>query len=374
VTPPYVYFFPLDTDPGWTRSGEWAFGCPAGLGGSFGSPDPSSGATGTNVFGVDLNGDYSTAVGGPWYLTAGPFDFSGYTNVTLYFQRWLNADYSMFAPATIDVSSNGTAWTQIYINDFNEVSTTWSNCQYDISSEADRQATVYVRWGYRVAAMAGPVSGWNIDDIGLMGTSINPSYTVTFDTQGGTVASPASVIVTNGSTYGTLAGTARAGYTFDGWWTGASGTGAQITSATTVGITAAQILYAKWITANTSQGTPCLWLDHYGLVAGGNYEAAALADEDEDGFAAWQEYIAGSNPTNSQSFFSVSSFDTPAGRSVIRWSAVTGRVYGVYWTTNLMNSFQPLVTNIVWPQASYTDTVNDAESRSFYKINVRLAP
>jgi uncharacterized repeat protein (TIGR02543 family) len=199
-------------------------------------------------------------------------------------------------------------------------------------------------------------------------------YTVTFDAQGGAAASPVSMTVTNGATYGTLAATARSGYAFGGWWTGAGGTGSEVTSATTVTITAAQTLYAKWTVLNTSQGTPCPWLDQYGLVSGTNYEAAALADTDGDGFAAWQEYIAGSNPTNGQSFFNVSSFAVPSGGAVIRWSAVTGRVYGIHWATNLLNGFQPLETNIVWPQASYTDTVHNAEFRSFYKVKVQPAP
>jgi uncharacterized repeat protein (TIGR02543 family) len=71
------------------------------------------------------------------------------------------------------------------------------------------------------------------------------TYTVTFNANGGTDASPASKDVTYGATYGTLATTTRAGYTFNGWFTAASG-GAQVTSATTVAITAAQTLYAQW--------------------------------------------------------------------------------------------------------------------------------
>jgi uncharacterized repeat protein (TIGR02543 family) len=76
--------------------------------------------------------------------------------------------------------------------------------------------------------------------------TVNAVSTVSFDAQGGTTPVPASTIVTNGLTYGTLAATARAGYTFAGWWTGAGGTGTQVTSGTTVTITAAQTLYANW--------------------------------------------------------------------------------------------------------------------------------
>lgn len=84
-----IYGENMDTNPGWTTEGQWAFGTPTGQGGTEnGYPDPVSGATGANVYGVNLNGDYSTAVGGPYYLTAGPFDCSEYVNVGLAFQRW----------------------------------------------------------------------------------------------------------------------------------------------------------------------------------------------------------------------------------------------------------------------------------------------
>ena len=47
----------LDTDPGWTTSGQWAFGVPQGAGGDNGN-DPAAGVTGPNVYGYILAGDY----------------------------------------------------------------------------------------------------------------------------------------------------------------------------------------------------------------------------------------------------------------------------------------------------------------------------
>jgi uncharacterized repeat protein (TIGR02543 family) len=76
--------------------------------------------------------------------------------------------------------------------------------------------------------------------------TVNAISTVTFDAQGGTTPVPLSATVTNGLTYSSLAATTRAGYTFAGWWTGTGGTGTEVTSGTTVTISAAQTLYAKW--------------------------------------------------------------------------------------------------------------------------------
>ena len=74
------------------------------------------------------------------------------------------------------------------------------------------------------------------------------SYTVTFNANGGTCTTT-SKSVTYASSYGTLPTPTRTGYTFDGWFTAASG-GTQVTSGTFVEITSAQTLYAQW-TANT---------------------------------------------------------------------------------------------------------------------------
>ncbi len=87
------------------------------------------------------------------------------------------------------------------------------------------------------------------------------SYTVTFDGQSGSTPTPSSLSATYGSTYGTLATTSRAGYTFDGWWTGTGGNGLQITTSTGISITTDQTVYAKWtanqntITFNANGGT-----------------------------------------------------------------------------------------------------------------------
>ena len=167
-----LYAFPLDSDPGWSRQGQWAFGHPLGQGGlSRGSPDPTNGATGTNVFGVNLSGDYSLTVGGPYYLITGPLNFGGCANVTLQFQRWLNTDYQSRVTDTVEVSSNGTVWSQVFINGTTAITqSAWSNCQYNISAIADNQTNVFVRWGYRiVSSRARAYSGWNIDDISFLG-------------------------------------------------------------------------------------------------------------------------------------------------------------------------------------------------------------
>lgn len=74
------------------------------------------------------------------------------------------------------------------------------------------------------------------------------TYTVTFNANGGTTPT-ASKSVTYDSTYDTLPTPTRTGYTFNGWYTAASG-GTKITSSTKVTITTAQTLYAQWTPIN----------------------------------------------------------------------------------------------------------------------------
>ncbi|MBN2055681.1 hypothetical protein JW905_12200, partial [bacterium] len=84
-----VFTEDLSADPGWTISGgAWAWGQPTGQGGEHGSPDPTSGHTGQNVYGYNLNGDYVNYM--PQYsLTTPAIDCSEGQAVQLSFWRWL---------------------------------------------------------------------------------------------------------------------------------------------------------------------------------------------------------------------------------------------------------------------------------------------
>ena len=94
---------------------------------------------------------------------------------------------------------------------------------------------------------------WNDDDrkfyADLTAQWTTNKYTVTFDANGGDEPVPATKEVTYDSPYGELATCTRTGYTFNGWYTAASG-GTKIEPSTVVRITKEQTLYAQW-TAKT---------------------------------------------------------------------------------------------------------------------------
>lgn len=166
-----IYYFPLNATPGWSVDGEWQFGVPTGNGGtSLGYPDPYGGYSGTNAYGVDLNGDFTIAVGEPNYLSAGPFDCSGFENMKLAFARWLNTDLPSYIHNTIQASNDGLIWETVWENAAEVTDSTWNLVEYDISAVADNQSLLYIRWGYEILDdRAFLSSGWNIDDIQLRG-------------------------------------------------------------------------------------------------------------------------------------------------------------------------------------------------------------
>ncbi|MHC4615761.1 MAG: C25 family cysteine peptidase [Planctomycetota bacterium] len=169
--PEPIHIYDLDIEPPCYMEGEWEFGQPLGQGGdSYGNPDPTSGATGINVIGVNLAGDYSTVPGGPWYAMLRRIDCSDLYQTQLRFMRWLNTDYQPYTYATVDVTNDGTNWVSLWDNgDGTIADSSWSEQVFDISAVADGEPFVYVRWGYEIGSGAWAYSGWNIDDIEIWG-------------------------------------------------------------------------------------------------------------------------------------------------------------------------------------------------------------
>ncbi len=91
------------------------------------------------------------------------------------------------------------------------------------------------------------------------------TYTVTFDKTDGDSVTSATGDVTYDSTYGTLPTASRTGYTFDGWFTASTG-GTEITSDSTVAITADTTLYAHWT------------IDTYAITYDANSGSGSISD------------------------------------------------------------------------------------------------
>ncbi len=180
VLPPVIVLQAnMDTDPGWSTQGLWQWGVPLGQDGWHGNqppdgPDPTSGYTGSNVYGYNLAGGYEDNLPAT-SLTTPTFDCTGLTGVTLRFWRWLSVEDSTYDHASLQVSNNPTdpdSWVTIWDHVGSTLTdAVWSLREYDLSSVADDQPQVAVRWVMGPTDYAWNYGGWNIDDVEVFGGS-----------------------------------------------------------------------------------------------------------------------------------------------------------------------------------------------------------
>ncbi|HZW08993.1 MAG TPA: GC-type dockerin domain-anchored protein [Phycisphaerales bacterium] len=168
--PEQVYAWTMDTNPGWSTEGQWAYGKPTGGGGEHGLRDPTSGATGQNVCGYNLAGDYVNNM--PEYdLTTTAIDCSGLSRTSLRFKRWLNVEQPAYDHAYIRISTDGSTWHEVWSNGAEITENSWRAVEHDISEWADGAETVYLRWTMGTTDSSWLYSGWNIDDVEIWGVT-----------------------------------------------------------------------------------------------------------------------------------------------------------------------------------------------------------
>jgi hypothetical protein len=143
---------------------------PAGQGGGDlvnGTPDPIGGCNGANVYGYNIYGDYENAMQ-ERHLTGPAIDCSGMNNVHLKFARWLGVEQPSYDHAYVRVSNNGTDWVTVWENTCTLGDREWVDMDLDISSVADDQSAVYLRWTMGTTDGEVRYCGWNIDDVRIV--------------------------------------------------------------------------------------------------------------------------------------------------------------------------------------------------------------
>lgn len=151
----------LNFEPiGFTTTGDFAFGDPGT------SNHVEEANTGTNVYDTVLDG--TSYNGGT--LTTSAIDCSSYAFVSLEFYEniYTNTTYK------VEVSNDGSGWTQLS-SVTKSTPRAWVKKTYDISSIADKQATVYVRWSMTGGSQY-TGGGVAIDDIKVTGTFVTQPY------------------------------------------------------------------------------------------------------------------------------------------------------------------------------------------------------
>jgi len=104
--------------------------------------------------------------------------------------------------------------------------------------------------------------------------------------------------------------------------------------------------------------------DDWEALYGGDLDPGAICSNGVN--TVLEAYVAGLDPTNPDSLFTIA---LDSG-TTLQWNTSSGRVYSVWWSTNLLNSFQPLETNLPWTQTTLT---NQAQHPSeYYQIKVQM--
>lgn len=180
----------LNEDPGWETDGQWAFGVPLGLGGEHGPADPTSGHTGTNVYGYNLAGDYPNGLS-EMHLTTDAIDCSNLYGIQLKFFRWLGVEGPEYDHAWVRASNDGNNWVTLWTNETEMATSGWVEMELNLADIASNQETVYLRWTMGTTDGGWKYCGWNIDDIRIFAIEdVTTGIPVVAVNETGVVAAP----------------------------------------------------------------------------------------------------------------------------------------------------------------------------------------
>jgi len=102
----------------------------------------------------------------------------------------------------------------------------------------------------------------------------------------------------------------------------------------------------------------------------GRYTLLTL-NSDGDGMFDWQEFVAGTDHTNANSFLAITNVCAlPAGRVQLGWPSTPDRVYAVFWASNLLENLQEAAAGITSTPPANTYVTTNRAPASAYRVKV----
>ncbi len=123
------------------------------------------------------------------------------------------------------------------------------------------------------------------------------------------------------------------------------------------------------LTDTDADGIPDAWENAYGLDA--NSSTNRNADVDGDTMTNWEEYVAGTNPTNALSYLRVD-----IGGGTLEFHAVSNKTYTVQYHTNLSETVWPRLADVLAHSTNRTVTISDPRGTAnrYYRLATPQQP
>ena len=199
------------------------------------------------------------------------------------------------------------------------------------------------------------------------------NYWMNTDVEGGGTVSVNDGWLVRGTNIQVIA--TASNFWYFGNWNGTTNGGTITSNRITVAMSGPRQLTAVLKPYLATNNVPKWWLFQYGLT---NFNSNAMQDADGDGMQTWEEWVAGSDPTNSSSSFMFTFIGgEPVVGNTLRWPSIPNRFYSLTRSTNLSAgaggfTFVPAASNMpaTPPENSYLDGVAQP-GPVFYRIRVR---